>query len=311
MSKSKQHTSGPFQDVLSQIWPASFLQGIDKSITYLNKEYPDTEESSQAPIFIFSAGWRTGSTLLQRLVNSDSDVALFGEAFEHLFLWHQLANQFKNFSISDKRHSCYIPENYAKIFPNELDEFLTKAFTANLSPPVSHLKKAHQSFIETLLREPVERVGRKIWGLKLVRSDITIAKYLQWLYPKARFIFLVRNPYDTCNSCLNIIKRNKHALPLIVGSHYISNAHDYAAHWRHCISGFLEESKKLNSIMIKYEDLITGEKIKPISSFLNIKINKNILQNKVGETQKEEQLSEEDRIILEGIAGNQIKILGY
>ncbi len=300
-----------YKDRLKEIWPHYLLEDLDNSLAYLKRQCRGMEESSQSPIFILSAGWRTGSTLIQRLINSNSNVALFGEAFEHHFLWHQLANQLKNFSALEKKYACYIPENYGVVLPEELNEMLTKAFTATLAPPISHLIKAHRSFIEILLKEPVEKVGREIWGLKLVRSNIDVAKYLQFLYPRARFIFLVRNPYDACNSCLNIIKGDAKAFPLMVDSHYISNATDYAIHWKHCVSGFLEHYNKLNAMIIKYEELRTGKATESISNFLDLTLDEDVLLNKVSVTKIHEQLTVENRMIIKNIAGEQIKALDY
>src|SRR5262245_32576620 len=41
----------------------------------------DENEDGAAPIFLLSSGWRSGSTLVQRLINSDSSVLMWGEPF--------------------------------------------------------------------------------------------------------------------------------------------------------------------------------------------------------------------------------------
>jgi len=305
MSESNQH-------IISKLPASHLLHSIDASLKYLNEEkLAGFVESVESPIFIFAAGWRSGSTLLQRLINSDQRVALFGEAYEHFFLWQQFANQIKNFGEIESKHSCYVPENYVKILPHELDEFLTKAFTATLAPPVSAFKKAHLAFFDALMKKPIENVGRSIWGLKLVRSDIEVAKYFQWLYPKARFIFLVRNPYHAGNSCLNIISRIKDAFPIILRETYITNAYDYAHHWKHCVSSFLAEKDSLNAMFIKYEDLKNEKTVNEIEGFLNIKVRKNVLKRVVGATKKKEGLSKKDRDIITEVAQQQILTLGY
>ena len=311
MNNLENYSSKDFKKDLSEIWPTGFLGKIDDSISYLIDEYPDSKKNLESPIFIFSAGWRTGSTLLQRLINSNPNAALFGEAFEHHFLWHQLANQIKAFSPLDQGHACYIPMNYNKIKSDIVTDFLRNGFTANTTPPVLCLKRAHQIFIETMLKNPAENVGRKIWGIKLVRSDITVAKYFQWLYPNAKFLFIVRNPYEACNSCLNILKENKFALPLIVGSKYISNSKDYSVHWRHCISGFVKHSGKLNSILIKYEDLRAEKLNEKIEKFLNIKLDFSVLEKKVGGLVNKESLKLNDRVVIDKIAGKYIRKLNY
>ncbi|MEO0535490.1 MAG: hypothetical protein AAF215_16660 [Cyanobacteria bacterium P01_A01_bin.123] len=48
-------------------------------VRYLDLKYDNSVADS--PIFVFSAGWRSGSTLLQRLVMSDKSVVIWGELF--------------------------------------------------------------------------------------------------------------------------------------------------------------------------------------------------------------------------------------
>ncbi|MFO7619245.1 MAG: hypothetical protein R6W91_06285, partial [Thermoplasmata archaeon] len=45
--------------------------GIESGLAAIQSVCPAPKDDSSAPIFLLSAGWRSGSTLLQRLIMSD------------------------------------------------------------------------------------------------------------------------------------------------------------------------------------------------------------------------------------------------
>lgn len=51
----------------------------------------DTQEN---PIFIFSAGWRSGSTLIQWMVNSSGNVLIRGNPMYILTIWVSCQNRY-------------------------------------------------------------------------------------------------------------------------------------------------------------------------------------------------------------------------
>lgn len=57
--------------------------GIRSGIEQLQQHCPAVIEADEpAPIFLLSAGWRSGSTLLQRLIMSDARVLIWGEPYD-------------------------------------------------------------------------------------------------------------------------------------------------------------------------------------------------------------------------------------
>ena len=53
----------------------SILSGIERLASLI----PDDGDDVDEPVFLFSAGWRSGSTLLQRLIMSDASIFVWGE----------------------------------------------------------------------------------------------------------------------------------------------------------------------------------------------------------------------------------------
>ena len=58
---------------------------------------PPADPADDAPIFLLSAGWRSGSTMLQRLLMSDPGVLIWGEPYDECGLVQALAGCAKAF----------------------------------------------------------------------------------------------------------------------------------------------------------------------------------------------------------------------
>jgi hypothetical protein len=69
-------------------------------------------------------------------------------------------------------------------------------FTADPFPPPSALAEAYSRMLTTLLAEPARQSGLARWGLRSVRLSADHAHVLRWLYPRAKFVFLTRDPHD-------------------------------------------------------------------------------------------------------------------
>ena len=79
---------------------------VSHSFNLLKSLAPPPGTSSYSPIFILSAGWRSGSTLLQRLILSAKEVVIWGEPFDKSGIVKNLSNMFLPFCKE------WPPENY-------------------------------------------------------------------------------------------------------------------------------------------------------------------------------------------------------
>lgn len=195
----------------SALIPEEYLDpDLDSAFGHVASRFPELPQSDARPLFILSAGWRSGSTMLQRLLNTSPEVAVFGEVFEPLLLWNQLAVQWSRVSGLAGLHGADISSSVESVSADAIHDALTSTFVATLSPTLAHLREAHHAFLDVLLGRSARAMGRPRWGVKLVRSDDSVATYLGWLYPRAKFVFLCREPLDAWLSYEAIATRSGH-----------------------------------------------------------------------------------------------------
>lgn len=229
----------------------------------------------EAPIFLFSAGWRSGSTLLQRLIMSDKDVLIWGEPYDECGMIQALADTTKAFRAGWPPQDYY----YDGTPPGEL----SGNWIANLFPSMADLRKGHRALFDTLFAHPAKTAGASRWGIKEVRLGVEHAFYLRWLYPKAKFLFLYRNPLDAYRSYCRYGRNWYDTFP----DAPVFTPMAFGKHWRYLMKGYMENAKSLDALVIRYEDLIEGRvNLNEIEKHLGIHIDHSVLDNKVGSSER-------------------------
>ncbi len=167
----------PSSASLASAVPASAVwRPIEAGLQAIRKRWPDLgDDYDDDPIFVLAAGWRSGSTMLQRLLVGPCFI--WGEPFGHAGLIDSLAEPIRCFTAMwPEKHHFYRGQDGDK---------LARSFIANLYPAMEDLLRAHRGYFERLFAEPARRAGASRWGLKEVRLDVDHAVYLQWLFPRA------------------------------------------------------------------------------------------------------------------------------
>ncbi|MEI6681640.1 MAG: sulfotransferase [Bacteroidota bacterium] len=205
------------------------------------------------PIFILTSGQRCGSTLLQRLLNSNKDILIWGE--QHGYL-NGFLREYRDLLDYESEYS-----NHRKTFlQNGYDNFIP-----NMLPEDVDLKRAAITHIIALFGDPALKLGRTIWGFKEVRYDAQIALFLYRCFPNARFIHLTRNIID----CFISLKHWEES----PGTWNRSWTEIFIEDWKRINSSFLNVTDRIPQLMrIRYEDMISNPKgtIDRLSSFLSI-----------------------------------------
>ncbi|KXI28498.1 sulfotransferase family protein [Paraglaciecola hydrolytica] len=260
----------------------------NSDLSYLKNINPEKALSDPiVPIFIFSAGWRSGSTLLQRLVLSSEDILMWGEPFDK-------SNIVESMSESLIHFSDYWPPKTSYL--NEEDvNYLSDKWVANLYPRLETLKKSHRSFFDTLFNLSTKEKNMR-WGVKEVRWGKKEARYLKWLYPNAKFVFLVRDPYQSYSSFKAIRTSWFARWPI----QRVYNPLSFSRHWNMLVNDFVDVYQEVDGVLIKYEDLV-GNKLSvldTINTYLGIEIDPSILKNKIGSTRIQNSLNYVEKLMI-------------
>lgn len=284
---------------------------LEESIDAFSKRWPEIQSDSDSdPIFIFSAGWRSGSTLVQRLVCSSGKILIWGEPYGHSGLIDHLSRPIRAITEKYPRFDSFI-SSYGDSVPN-----LSNLWVANLYPDVQYLLQAQTQYIKQLFELPAKEKGALRWGIKEVRLTIDHAIYLNWLFPKAKFIFLYRNPYEAYASLCQFSKYNVWPYDYWYRSwpdSPIDSPIQFGEHWQHLLKGYLTDYTKVNSIIVKYEDLCEGHlDLEDLEDFLETPIDKNLLKKKIkGTTRKKATISSTQLKELETAVEPLASQLGY
>lgn len=229
-------------------------------------------EDAEAPIFILSAGWRSGSTLLQRLICSGEEVLIWGEPYDRATPVQSLARMAAPFSES------WPPAGYVK--PSE-DLDLAATWVANLYPPPEALRAAHRAFLMQLFAEPARALGAKRWGFKEVRLGHAEALYLQALFPKARFLFIRRRLADAYRSYRDFSGGMAWYADWPEAPAF--TPYGFAKHWARMAAELEQAAKDTGGVLIEYEDLAAGEiDWQRLSDYCGFPIDDSVLKRKVG-----------------------------
>lgn len=262
-----------------------------------------TEETDQeAPIFLLSSSWRAGSTLLQRILVTDTRLLLWGEPFGEMTITSRIAEM-----VSHSIHPWLLNfwGDQADIDSPEL----ATSWIANLYPSTSYFRKALRGIFDQWLGTPARESGFGRWGFKEVRLGATEACLLHWLYPKAKFVMISRHPYDCYRSLADSQWQFYYRYPDVP----IDSAAGFAHHWNRLVMSWSQLPAGFPWFHIKYEDLIGGKvDFRQLETWLGLEIKENLaLSASIGGTAKRNRLTWYERLIIACEAKPGMCVLGY
>lgn len=215
----------------------------DRLATFCRRFPGALGDSDEQPVFLLAAGWRSGSTLVQRVLMSDERLMIWGEPFARAGVVMSLLSQFRAFTDEWPPSEYFVSSQGAKLSAN---------WIANSYPGAREFVAAHRSFLVELLAEPARARGQPVWGLKEVRLDGGHALYLKRLFPKARFVFLVRDPRAAFASFRHYIKSDFASWP----ERPIRSAGEFGRLWRELAMGLSAVCPEVGGLWLRYEDYL-------------------------------------------------------
>jgi hypothetical protein len=235
---------------------------VEAGLAAIARRWPSlASPQTSEPIFILSAGWRCGSTFLQRWLMKDTDTLIWGEPYRYSEPIHMLARQVCAFAHADWPPDFFFADQY----PDDAD--LTNEFVANLYPSMEEFLGAHLAYFERLFVAPAARFNRARWGLKEVSLTTDDACYLKWLFPNARFLFLYRSPYHAYRSY-----RQWRTWYRLWPDKPIFTATSFGSWWRELTADFVRNHQKVGGLLLPYETLRTPETRQRLEDYLGMSI---------------------------------------
>jgi Sulfotransferase family len=279
------------------------------SVTQLNRSISVLDvgafedDGNESPIFLLSTGWRSGSTLLQRILVTDPSVLLWGEPLGEMALISGIATMLVRLPSLPQPEDFYAANN--AVFSS-----LATSWIATLCPSGVDFRASLRALVTRWLAYPARQRGFHRWGFKEVRMGAAEATLLHWLYPRAKFVLLSRNPFDCYRS---LSHSGWHHLYYRRPDIRIDSAAGLARHWNRIALSWSELPSDFPAFRIKYEDLIGGGfDFRELESWLGVKLDEHIaLPVIVGSTARRRRLSFcQRRIILREAAAGMYK-MGY
>ena len=262
--------------------------------------------SSSAPVFIFSAGWRSGSTLLQRmLMQHNEHLVIWGEPFFQSNVLETLMAQMRGFTEYWPRDSYFLSKRQ--------QQNLSDQSVSNLYPDVDALFAAHLKFLIELLEAPAIKAGYSQWGVKEVRWGSDQALYLKQFFPNAKFIYLYRNPLDAYASFYKICTGWFVHWP----KGFVATPYAFGKQWAKLTQDFIENHSKTGGVLVRYEDLDSESHVTALCEYLGWSIPRSSQLRRLFSDHVERKVIEPtvlptvDTILLKAACGPLMKRAGY
>jgi len=232
----------------------------------------DTIKNEPIPLFIIGSG-RSGTTLLQRILNSVEGVYIWGE---HGGFLKSIANSYykfeTNFFLSNLESLKKGNENNLFFLKRLKNTEVWSAWTNFFKK--EDIKRIFRNFVKSFFLFKKEDIN--YYGFKEIRYGLAensllksnndkVMDFLHDIFPEAKFIFIVRNPLDVIASQISVFKKNdKKELMRFVNKWKIQNEN---------LFNFYTKNND-NCFLIKYEDLINKKcpHLNKLFEFLNLNL---------------------------------------
>ena len=195
---------------------------------------PPADPDDEAPIFLLSAGWRSGSTMLQRLLMSDPGVLIWGEPYDECGLMQALAGCAEG-----------LPPRLAAgrlLLRRPPPDELTGEWVANLFPSLEDWRRGQRALFDTMFAEPAQTRRGTALGHQGGAADGGARALPALAVPEREVPAAVPAPAGGLPLVLQLrTQLVRHCSP----TGRCSRPRGFGAHWRRLMEGFLDDADAL------------------------------------------------------------------
>jgi hypothetical protein len=265
---------------------------------------------AKEPVFMLASIWRSGSTLVQRLLCSDPQIFLWGEPYGDAGIVPHLHHSAKGLLRKEWPTKNHFLDPKDPLFQPLIDE-PHKYWIANVYPQPQAIRDSYRSMLDTLFLKPAIELGKERFGIKEVRYDGNVAQFLHWLYPDARFVFLIRNPYDAWSSYKGAVWYYQWPKMLV------KDVGVFAKLWRNNVESFLNFPNDPHNPWARlflFEDIIQNQdkNVALLEEHCRVSIKRETFDIQIRGMQKPSMpVNTHEESIIRRICGNLAEPLGY
>jgi len=269
-------------------------------------EAPAPGDDASSPVFVLATGWRTGSTLLQRVLMTDRRLLLWGEPLGRFGLLTRISE-----AVCGMEPGWPPDEFWAD---RRSMEDLTTTWIANLFPPAESFRASLRALFESWLGEPARARGYARWGFKEVRLGAAEATVLRWLYPAAHLVVVSRDPQAAYRSVKGSAKHWR--LYARWPDDRIDSVVSFARHWDTLASSWDpagDDRSELDPCVTRYEELaVRGHDFASLANRLALRLDPApALAMRVGETGHSAEVSGLERLLVRRETRAGRRAMGY
>ena len=246
--------------------------------------------------------------MVQRLLCSSGEALLWGEPYAEAQIIQSLTNSARILLKQGGWPKPFFPtRNLPEDQHSMFFDHLGSRWIANLYPDPSALRDSYRVMLDRLFRQPAEELGFKRFGMKVVRLQIEHAFFLKWLYPDARFVFLIRDPWRCWSSYRGC--RWVYAWPNL----YIDKPAAFGKIWQRNTNNFLKWEEP-SLMIIRYEELLQNpQKIEELRVHCELdEIDTAVLQRRLrGIDPPLGPMTKKEASVISSVCGDLAQNLGY
>ncbi len=210
-------------------------------------EHTSRVAGTSPPVLVLSVCWRTGSTLLQRLL-CDAGILVWGESGGAL---DGLEDAFERYRQMTGPGGTRFRHGFGGNGTQQYERFASDPrsgahhWIACMNPPPPTIEDAFRNLFLKLYAHPAHALGFGRWGIKEVQVGADAARWMQTLFPGSQVVVLARHPYDVLLSIKrrNWMDRRETRFPLL----------HYARHWARMARSLRTVP---DAVLVRYEDLV-------------------------------------------------------